>query len=285
VNVKILVTGAAGQLGSAVVERFERSGNHEVIAATREVMDLGDRDAILQVITTAAPDAIVHSGAFTAVDACESEVDAALRINALATRHVVDGAERVNARVLYVSTDYVFDGTKTEAYDEWDAPNPQSVYGRSKLGGEHETRPQDTVVRTSWVFGRNGKNMVKTVLRLIESNPELAFVDDQHGKPTCAEDLAETIYDLTVSRSPGLFHVTNSGPTTWFGFVQDILRTVGESPDRVKPITTADLAGKYPAPRPANSVLDNAALRLNGIPELRHYTEALAETVTAIKNA
>jgi dTDP-4-dehydrorhamnose reductase len=280
---KILVTGAAGQVGSAVVARFERTGNHEVIAATREVIDLDDRDSILQVITTTSPDAIVHSGAFTAVDACESDIDSALRVNALATRHVVDGAERVGARVIYLSTDYVFDGTKESAYDEWDAPNPQSVYGRSKLGGEHETRTEDTVIRTSWVFGKNGKNMVKTVLRLIESNPELAFVDDQRGKPTCAEDLAETIYDLTVGRSPGLFHVTNSGATSWFGFVQDILRAVGESPDRVKPITTADLAGKYPAPRPANSVLDNAALRLNGLPELRHYTEALDEAIKAIK--
>lgn len=282
---KILVTGAAGQLGKPVVERFQRSGNHEVIAATREVMDLNDRDAVLQVITTSTPDAIIHCGAYTAVDACESDIDGALRLNALATRHVVDGADRVNARVLYISTDYVFDGTKNTPYNEWDAPNPQSIYGQSKLGGEHETRTEDTVIRTSWVFGRNGKNMVKTVLRLIENNPELAFVDDQHGKPTCAEDLAEAIYDLTVSRNPGLFHVTNSGPTTWFGFVQDVLRLTGESPDRVKPITTADLAGKYPAPRPANSVLDNAALRLSGIPELRHYSEALAETIKAIKSS
>jgi dTDP-4-dehydrorhamnose reductase len=282
---KILVTGAAGQVGSAVVERFERSGNHEVVAATRDVMDLADRDAVLQVITTVAPDAIVHSGAFTAVDACETEVDTALRINALATRHVVDGADRVDARVLYISTDYVFDGTKSGAYDEWDIPNPQSVYGRSKLGGERETRTEDTVVRTSWVFGKTGKNMVKTVLRLAQTNPELAFVNDQHGKPTCAEDLAETIYDLTVSRSPGVFHVTNAGPTTWHGFAQEVLRAAGESPDRVAAISTADLAGKYPAPRPANSVLDNAALRLNGIPELRHFTEALAETIKVIKNA
>ena len=281
---KILVTGAAGQLGSAVVARFQRSGNHEVIAADRSVMDLADREAILQTITNAKPDAIVHSGAYTAVDACETEVDTAFRVNALSTRHVVDAAARVNARVLYVSTDYVFDGRKVGAYTEWDDVNPQTVYGRSKLGGEREMRTEDTIVRTSWVFGRNGKNMVKTVLRLIENNPELAFVDDQHGKPTCAEDLAETIYDLTVGQVPGLFHVTNAGPTTWFGFVQDVLRLVGEDPDRVKPVATADLASKYPAPRPANSVLDNAALRLSGLPELRHYTEALAETLKAIRS-
>lgn len=246
-------------------------------------MDLSDRDTILKAITKFKPDAIVHSGAYTAVDACESNVDLAMQINALSTRHIVDAAGRVGARVLYLSTDYVFDGTKEGPYNEWDLPNPRTVYGLSKLGGERELRPEDTIVRTSWVFGRNGKNMVKTVLRLIESQPELAFVNDQHGKPTCAEDLAETIYDLTVGDNRGLFHVTNSGETTWFDFVQEIVRMAGEDPNRVKPTTTAALADRYPAPRPANSVLDNAALRLSGLPELRHYTEALAETIKAIK--
>lgn len=280
---KVLITGASGQLGKALVQRFEHHDNHEVIPADRSVIDLENKDSIYQVITSVSPDVIIHSGAYTAVDACETEVDTALRINALGTRYVVDAADRAGARVVYVSTDYVFDGEKESPYDEWDAPNPQSVYGRSKLGGEREVRSSDTIVRTSWVFGPDGKNMVKTVLRLLETQPELAFVSDQHGKPTCTIDLADAIYDLAIGRIPGIFHITNSGPTTWFGFVQDILRLLGEDPDRVTPLMTDDIAAKYPAPRPKNSVLDNAALRLTGIPELRHYTEALEETLKILR--
>ena len=281
---KILVTGANGQLGSAVVARFNQFGNHEVIGTDRTTLDLGNRDSVLQAITSIAPDAVVHAGAFTKVDACEDEVDSALRINALGTRHVVDAADRVNARVLYVSTDYVFDGTLDRPYDEWDATKPQSVYGRTKLGGEREMRTEDTIVRTSWVFGNNGHNMVKTVLRLAAGEGDLAFVDDQHGKPTSAEDLAQRIYELVIGQLPGTFHVTNSGATTWFQFVRDVLELSGHSPDRVKPVTTASMAGRFKAPRPANSVLDNAASRLQGLPELRHYKEALAETLKYLES-
>ena len=276
---RILVTGANGQLGREVVARFQSADHHEIIATDRDTLDLGNRDSVLQAITSTEPDAIVHGGAFTAVDKCEDDVDMALRINALGTRHVVDAAERIGARVLYVSTDYVFDGTQERPYDEWDATNPQSVYGRSKLGGEHELRTEDTIVRTSWVFGRYGANMVKTVLRLAQTNPELAFVDDQHGKPTCAEDLADCIYDLVTAQLPGRFHVTNSGATTWFQFARDVLAAAGENPERVRPIPSSDLAGRFKAPRPTNSVLENAALRLHGRPEMADHREALQRVV------
>ena len=263
---RVLITGAGGQLGQELVGRFERPGNHEVIAADRSVLDLSNRDSVLQAITSVKPDYIIHSGAYTAVDLCESEPDTAYSVNAMGTRHVVDAADRTGARVLYVSTDYVFDGTKDTPYNEWDEPNPQSVYGRSKLAGERELRSVDTVVRTSWVFGRYGNNIVKTILKLAAKGNDLAFVDDQHGKPTCAQDLAASIYFLAAAQLPGTFHITNSGATTWYQFARDILEEAGHRPDMVKPIKTSEMDPPRPAPRPANSVLDNAALRLQSLP-------------------
>jgi dTDP-4-dehydrorhamnose reductase len=179
--------------------------------------------------------------------------------------------------VVYVSTDYVFDGTKPDPYVEWDPPAPASVYGRSKLGGEQELDPGSAVVRTAWVFGRHGANMVKTVLRLAAEPGELRFVDDQRGCPTSAADLAVAIRDLAVGRLPGIFHVTNQGATTWFQFARDIVALAGGDPERVLPVSSAEMA--RPAPRPANSVLDNAALRLSGMPLLSDHHESLEQLV------
>ncbi len=176
-----------------------------------------------------------------------------------------------------ISTDYVFDGTKADPYREWDATNPTTVYGRSKRGGEMEMDPSSTVVRTSWVFGRHGSNMVKTALRLAGQPGELRFVDDQRGCPTSAADLASALRILAVDRRPGVFHVTNQGPTTWFDFVRDVLRLAGDDPARVVAVSSAEL--KRPAPRPMNSVLDNAALRLSGLALLPDHHEPLERLV------
>lgn len=276
---RVLITGAGGQLGRELTERFSKQGKHEVIATTRETLDLSKRDSVLGVITTNEPDVIVHAGAYTAVDLCETEHDLAFGINSLGTRHVVDAAERVGATVVYLSTDYVFDGTKEGPYNEWDIPNPQSIYGLSKLGGEREMRPQDAIVRTSWVFGRYGNNIVKTVLKLAETGKELSFVDDQHGKPTCAQDLAACIYYIATGKLPGTFHVTNAGETTWYEFVREILQAAGKSPDQVRPIKTSELDPPRAARRPENSVLDNAALRLQSLPELSDHRVALKRVV------
>ena len=273
---RIVITGAGGQLGHDLVEAFD---GHDVVAADHGRLDVADREAVLQLLAATQPDAVVHAGAWTAVDACEGDPDRAFQVNALGTRHVAEGARRAGAHVLYVSTDYVFDGTSPEPYVEWDGPNPLSVYGRSKLGGERELDAGSTIVRTSWVCGRHGGNMVKTVLRLDQQHDELAFVDDQHGHPTFTPDLAAMIRHLVVSRLPGTFHVTNQGQTTWFQFARDVLTAAGRDPNKVRPIATSDLDPPRPAPRPANSVLDNAALRLQGVPLLADHHDPLERLV------
>jgi dTDP-4-dehydrorhamnose reductase len=215
------------------------------------------------------------------VDRCESEVETAYRVNVIGSRHVAEGARRIGASVLYLSTDYVFDGTKADPYLEWDEPNPLSVYGRTKLAGERELDPGSTVVRTSWVCGLHGQNMVKTVLRLAGVHDTLTFVDDQRGHPTFAGDLATMIHRLVIDHRPGTFHVTNQGAVSWYEFARAVLEAAGEDPGRVKPITTAEYPNPLPAPRPANSVLDNAALRLSDVSLLRDFREPLAELISA----
>jgi dTDP-4-dehydrorhamnose reductase len=283
--VRVLITGAGGQLGRDVAAGF---GRHQVTAADHRALDVSSRDAVLQAIHGVGPDLVIHCAAWTAVDACEGDPARAFGVNALGSRHVAEGARFIGAHLVYVSTDYVFDGRNPEPYVEWDNPNPLSVYGRSKLGGEREVQslvPGATVVRTSWVCGAHGANMVKTILRLSAERTELAFVDDQRGCPTFTEDLAAMIVRLGVARLPGVFHVTNQGPTTWYDFARDVVKAAGRDPSMVRPITTAELQPPRPAPRPANSVLDNAALRLLGIPLLAEYHESLERLVGRLRSA
>jgi dTDP-4-dehydrorhamnose reductase len=274
--VRVLVTGASGQLGREVVDVF---AGHDVVASDQASLDVADREQVLAVAATIRPDAIVHAAAWTDVDACEGDPDRALRVNAMGTRHVAQAARLVGARVCYVSTDYVFDGAAGRPYTEWDAPNPLSVYGRSKLGGEAELSPEDTIVRTSWLCGRHGRNFVATVLGRAARGEELRVVDDQHGCFTLAADLATTIRRLVVERLSGLYHVTNQRPTTWFRLARDAVATAGLDPGLVHPIATAELQPARAATRPPFAVLDNAALRLSGLPLLPDHGEALERLV------
>ena len=274
---RVLITGAGGQLGHDLVRTCTEAGD-EVIACDRTRLDLTDRDSVYQAITGSQPDTVIHAGAWTAVDACEADPERAFLTNAFGTGWVADASRRVGAHLVALSTDYVFDGTKPEPYQEWDRPNPQSVYGRSKWAGEDLVSvhaPGAAIVRTAWVCGAQGANMVKTVLGLLD-RPELAFVDDQLGCPSFTSDLAPMIRRIAADRRAGVHHVTNQGDTTWYGFVRDILELTGHDPGKVRPIATADLDPPRPAARPANSVLDNAALRLGGLPLLPHYRESLA---------
>jgi dTDP-4-dehydrorhamnose reductase len=274
--VKVLVTGATGQLGRDVIGAFD---GWDVIAAR---VDVADRDAVLGAVTTVSPDAVVHAAAWTAVDACEAEPDRAWAVNALGCRHVADACRRVGAHLCAISTDYVFDGTASAPYTEWDTPNPLSVYGRSKLGGEREVlglAPGASVVRTSWLCGAGGPNFVKTMLRLASGDGEVSVVDDQRGCPTFTADLAGALRRLVSARLPGLFHITNAGATTWFDLARSVFELAGADPSRVVPVSTAELRPARPAPRPANSVLDNAALRLSGLPLLPDHREPLERLV------
>jgi dTDP-4-dehydrorhamnose reductase len=304
---RVLLTGANGQLGqdlqATLAGRVPDGGDAEsavqrsvglpeapveVLATDIGTLDVSDRDEVLAATSSFRPDLVLHAGASTAVDACESEVDTAFAVNALGTRNVVEAARRVGAHVVYVSTDYVFDGTSDRPYVEWDTPNPQSVYGRSKHGGELEALglggPHVTVARTAWVSGAHGANMVKTVLRLAvdsRSGP-LRFVDDQRGTPTFTADLAPALVRLGLERRPGIVHVTNRGETTWFDFARAVLGAAGLDPDLVVPIATSELDPPRPAPRPANSCLDNSVLRLAGLAELPDWTSSLTRLVAAL---
>ncbi len=277
---RLLVTGSQGQLGTDVVAAFD---GHDVMAVGHAELDLTQRDSVVGVVTSTRPDCVVNCAAWTAVDDCESDPDRAFAVNALGVRHLVDGAEAVGARICHVSTDYVFGGDKAEPYHEWDDPDPRSVYGASKLAGERALRPTDTIVRTSWLCGAAGPNMVKTILRLAEGDGELRFVDDQRGHPSFTPDVAAVIRRLVVDRRSGIFHVTNQGAVSWYELAREVLRAAGAYPDRVHPIATADLQPPRPAPRPANSVLDNRALRLAGLPLAPHHSEPLAKLVAELR--
>jgi dTDP-4-dehydrorhamnose reductase len=279
---KLLVTGAAGQLGTDVVLHAEALGD-DVVAVDKAALDITDPVAVGELLSTVRPDAVINAAAYTAVDACESNESLAYAVNADAVGHLSAACELVGAHFVHVSTDYVFDGTLDRPYREDDATNPRSVYGQSKLAGELAAGPSASIARTSWVCGEHGNNMVKLVLRLA-ANPDqaLAFVDDQRGHPTFTADLAPALRTLAVDRRVGIHHVTNAGAVSWYEFVRSILAAAGDDPDRVRPIASADLDPPRPAPRPANSVLDNAAWRSAGYAPLRDFREPLAELVARL---
>jgi dTDP-4-dehydrorhamnose reductase len=279
---RVLVTGAGGQLGHDVVAVCEAAGD-DVLAGDHSALDVTDRDAVLGIVTMWRPDAVINTAAWTAVDACEADPDRAFASNALSVRWLASACERAGAHLVHISTDYVFAGDQSEPYDEWDEPAPRSVYGASKLAGEREASPRATVVRSSWLCGRHGNNMVKTVLRLLGGPGPLCFVEDQVGHPTFTTDLAPMLRRLAVDRRAGLHHVTNQGAVSWYEFVREIALAAGDDPERVEPIKAVDLQPPRAAPRPANSVLDNAVLRLSGLPLLRDFRAPLAELVRQLQ--
>lgn len=282
---RVLITGAGGQLGTELSGVCATAGD-DVFAFGREQLDVSARDLCLGAVTTLRPDVVFHCAAWTAVDACEGDPGRADVLNGLSVRWMAEACHRADAHLVHVSTDYVFDGTLDRPYVEWDEPNPQSAYGRSKLIGERETLalgPAAAVVRTSWVCGQHGPNMAKTVMRLAAEQPALSFVDDQRGCPTFTADLAPLLRRIGLDRRSGVIHATNQGPTTWFEFAQAVVVAMGKDPTMVTPISTAELQPPRPAPRPANSVLDNAVLRAGGLAPLRDWHEPLQELVDALR--
>ncbi len=278
----ILVTGAAGQLGSAVTDLL---GKDEVYALDSAALDVTDRREVRAAIETLRPTAVINAAAYTAVDDCETNEQVAMRVNAFAVRNLVEACEAVDAFLCHVSTDYVFDGTKSSPYHEWDTPNPQSIYGLSKRGGELEVLSSHAVVRTAWLYGDVGHNIVRTVLqRAIQGQP-MKFVTDQVGNPTYASDLAEALVFVARNRIPGTLHVTNEGSASWYEFAKEILTQAGLDTSLVSPILTADLEPQRPAPRPANSRLAGIATRAAGIGMLPVYQDALKRFMNTAETA
>lgn len=274
---RILITGANGQLGHALQRVL---GGEDLVLKELPGFDLTN-PACAEQIRRADPQIILHVGAYTNVDKAEQEPERARAVNAEGTRRVVEAANAVNARLVYVSTDYVFDGTKQSPYQEQDTPHPLNQYGRSKYEGEQAvlTLSQNAlVVRTAWLFGHDGHNFVKTIMRLAQERPVLEVVADQRGCPTYAEDLARALRQLAFSDLQGLCHVTNGGDCSWYELAQAIVGQTGAQAT-VLPITTAQ-AGRL-AKRPAYSVLshDRFAKRFSPLP---HWKDALARFLKSV---
>lgn len=281
---RVLITGGSGQLATDVSVVCAAAGD-DVVAADRAQLDIASRHQVHAAISTIRPDVVVNCAAWTAVDACESDPDRALATNGMSVRWLAEACDRAGSHLVHVSTDYVFDGELDRPYHEWDPTEPQSVYGMTKLIGEREAAVLGTraaIVRTSWVCGVHGANMVKTVMRLASEHQRLSFVADQIGCPTFTDDLAGALRSLAVDRASGVWHVTNQTATSWHGFAQHVVAAMGKDPEMVQPITTAQLQPPRPAPRPANSVLDNAMMRMSGRPLLADFREPLMRTVATL---
>jgi dTDP-4-dehydrorhamnose reductase len=272
---RTVVTGAGGMLGRAVVERF--ASRHEVVPQRRADCDLADLRATVRWIGAQRPQIIVHGAAWTDVDGCEGDPERAFRDNAWATRNVALAAQLAGAAVCYVSTDYVFDGTKPSPYVEDDAPAPANVYGASKRAGElHVLRhaPRAWVARTSWLFGPGGRNFVATMAELLRRREAVRVVDDQVGSPTSTADLAAALLELVERAPAGLYHVTNSGTCTWYELACAIGARLGTT-CRIQPCRSEEFP--RPARRPHNSVLEPVHWRAAGLPPLRPWGTALDE--------
>jgi len=273
----LLVTGARGQLGSDLVRSL--TGEYKVVPADIAEFDIANLEATLQYVHHVKPDVLIHCAAFTAVDACEAEQARAYLINAMGTRNVAVAARKVDARLVYFSTDYVFDGEKPGPYCEYDQPNPLTVYGKSKLMGEAFVAQQvhaHFILRIAWLYGHSGANFVKTILRLARTDRELRVVHDQFGTPTWTVDVARQLRQMLETEAYGTYHATAQGSCSWFEFAKAILEEANLDVP-VVPVTTEEFP--RPAPRPKNSVLDNLLLRIQGLDLMPPWRESLSKSM------
>ncbi|AMB57823.1 dTDP-4-dehydrorhamnose reductase [Microterricola viridarii] len=274
---RYLITGASGMLGTDLQNAL---ADREVTALGRADLDVTDLDAVRAAV--AGHDVVINAAAYTKVDDAETNEDAAYAVNAVGAQNLAIAAREAGAKLIQVSTDYVFDGVATSPYTETAPRAPISAYGRTKAAGEElatAAHPTGTyIVRTAWLYGQHGPNFAATMLRLAGSHPTVSVVVDQLGQPTWTADLARQIVLLAESDAPaGAYHGTNSGAASWFDFTQAIFTEVGLDPERVQP--TDSTAFVRPAPRPSYSVLGHDAWAAAGLPEMRDWREALAEAV------
>ncbi len=282
---KILVTGCNGQLGRAVRKEYAKEEVTFINTDVTEgegvlVLDITDVDAVMGLVRTEQPDVIINCAAHTNVDLCEKQWDSAYKINAIGPRNLSIAATAVGAKMIHVSTDYVFEGNGTRPYTEFDAPNPISAYGKTKLEGERfvqEFADRYFILRTAWLYGE-GKNFVKTMLRLAETHDEVSVVDDQVGSPTSAVELARMIHYLEKTDNYGIFHATCEGDTNWADFAETIFKKAGKV-TKVRHVSSEEYAKMNPASakRPAYSILDNYMLRLTGDYRMADWQDALDE--------
>ena len=272
----ILVTGSTGQLGSDVVKELLKRG-YSTLSPNRSELNLCSEDNIRNYILNSNCEAIVHCAAYTQVDKAEDEKDLCIKINATATKHIVKCAKILDIPMIYISTDYVFDGTKDGEYTENDETNPINIYGESKLAGEkyvQEILDKYYIVRTSWVFNINGKNFIETMLRLSKANNQLSIVNDQIGSPTYTRDLSRLLVDMLETNKYGLYHATNEGYCSWYEFANTIFKLANINID-IKAINSNEYASR--AKRPLNSKLSKDKLIEYGFKPLPHWEDALKD--------
>ena len=286
---RILITGISGMLGvdlhETLREEYEVVGldikdfpSTSLSSPRLHKADITDGHRLRKLFYQLAPDFVIHTAAYADVDGCEKNPDGAHRVNALGTRNIALICQEKNIPLVYVSTDFVFDGKKNYPYTELDEPHPLNVYGRSKLAGENYVRSlleRYFIVRTSWLYGRYGKNFVETILKLAEEKEVLTVVGDQVGSPTYSRDLAQEMKKLASGSSYGIYHITNSGSCNWYNFAEEILKLAGIRGVKVKPITSKEL--NRPAPRPQFSVLKSSSSRPGAGNTMRPWKEALKE--------
>ena len=272
----ILVTGSTGQLGSDVVKELLKRG-YSTLSPNRSELNLCSEDNIRNYILNSNCEAIVHCAAYTQVDKAEDEKDLCIKINATATKHIVKCAKILDIPMIYISTDFVFDGTKDGEYTENDETNPINIYGESKLAGEkyvQEILDKYYIVRTSWVFNINGKNFIETMLRLSKANNQLSIVNDQIGSPTYTKDLSRLLVDMLETSKYGLYHATNEGYCSWYEFADTIFKLANINID-IKAINSNEYASR--AKRPLNSKLSKDKLIEYGFKPLPHWEDALKD--------
>ena len=289
---KILITGASGQLGTEIQRQLKNGGsalgpvperlkNATVIATDVAELDITDRDATIAFVRRHQPDTIISCAAFTNVDGCETNPEAAFKVNAIGASNLAQAAERINARLIHVSTDYVFRGEGNKPLDESERVDPKSVYGKTKALGEEYVKNfchRYFIVRTAWLYGYAGKNFVKTIVNAGKKFGKLEVVSDQLGNPTNAEDLAHHILQLAVSHDYGVYHCTGEGVCSWYEFASEIIRLSGVDAT-VAPCTSAEYSAKHPAAadRPAWSALENRMLACTVGNHMRDWKVALAD--------
>jgi dTDP-4-dehydrorhamnose reductase len=280
---RVLVTGADGQLGYDMVKRLNEN-SIECLGTSINELDITNETQTNKVIANYNPDVVVHCAAYTAVDKAEDERELCYNINVLGTKYVAAACKKIDAKMVYISTDYVFDGEGNQPFEVTDKPNPINYYGKTKYEGELEVQKllyKYFIIRISWVFGSNGNNFVKTMLRLAKERDEISVVADQIGSPTYTYDIARLINEMIKTDRHGIYHATNEGYCSWYEFACEIFNQVGVNV-KVNPVITEYYPSK--AKRPKNSRLSKRAIDLNGFNKLPQYKEALSQFIRELKS-